>query len=206
MPKFWYPSEESTAAVCRMAKSARHVIDIGGDGKSNFPLAHETLGWEGDRKIDLDVDRLPYEDGSIDFVYSRHTIEDLSNPEHILREMRRVGTAGYICTPSPQAEVTRGIDASGTHMGYCHHRWIVWSRDGVLYLLPKYPIIERFPIPDQWPKLRNNRDAWQTQHHWKGPLSFCILKHFAHFNLGRLDERGMPIEYLELINMALGLD
>lgn len=201
--KFWHPY--NTDRICSRVEELKcnFVVDIGASAHK-FPMAHETVGWEADRKVDLDNDPLPYDDQSVDFVYCRHTIEDLANPEHLLREIRRVAKAGYIETPSPKAELTRGVDAYGTHLGYTHHRWLVFQqKDKKLLLLPKYPIIERLPIPDQWERLKNGPAMWNTEYFWTGPLNFKVLKNELDFHLGRIDERTVPVQYLDWLISAL---
>ena len=43
---------------------------------------------------------LPFPDKYFDFVYCRHVVEDLNNPFTLLKEMSRIGKAGYVETPS----------------------------------------------------------------------------------------------------------
>ena len=62
-------------------------------------------------KADLAEDLIPFPNKTFDFVYCRHTLEDMFNPFHACREMSRVGKAGYIETPSPAAELAKGVDA-----------------------------------------------------------------------------------------------
>src|ERR1700733_6220826 len=88
-------------------------------------------------------DPLPFGDKAFDFAYCRHVLEDLYNPFLLCTEMARVAMAGYIQTPSPLAEVCRGVDGnSPSWRGYQHHRFLIWDRNGILCFLSKYPIIE----------------------------------------------------------------
>ncbi|PHD74980.1 hypothetical protein COF64_13910 [Bacillus sp. AFS043905] len=50
--------------------------------------------------IDLNKDHLPFEDNTVDYVYSSHCLEHLSNLEHILSEIYRV------CKPNAQIFIT----------------------------------------------------------------------------------------------------
>ena len=60
--------------------------------------------FSGDVKCDFNIDSLPFEDNSIDEIYSSHCFEHLSGMGHILREIIRVcknGARVEIRTPHP---------------------------------------------------------------------------------------------------------
>ena len=83
----------------------------------------ETFGARTVHLVDLESELLPYTYKQVDFLYSRHTLEDLHNPLHLCREMNRVAKAGYIEVPSPASEFCRGVDGGKPHYrGYVHHR------------------------------------------------------------------------------------
>lgn len=201
---FWGPNRNDHNRVLRAVKAcgAKQVVDIGGRSDNLFPLATESIGWEGTHKLDLDHDRLPYDDGSVDFVYCRHTLEDLANPGHLLAEIQRVAKAGWLETPSPQAELTRGVDASGDHVGYAHHRWVCYVQDGVFTALPKYPVVERMPLVDSWHALIGG-EGWNTRHLFEAPLRFKVLRNEIDFNLSLIDARGVRQDYLYCLDVAL---
>lgn len=180
------------------------VVDVGGQKDRPLIKADVTIGWEGDEKIDLERDRLPFGDKEVGFLFCRHTIEDLANPEHLLREIQRVAQYGYIETPSPLAETTRGVDAFGQHIGYAHHRWLVWSVGGVLKLLPKYPLLETMQFERSgWGWLQEHGPRyWNTYHPFGGELKFEILTNERDFQLCMVDERQVPVEYEQLVNAA----
>ena len=127
-------------------------------------------------KADINEDKLPFADKSFDFVYCRHTLEDLWNPFHACREMARVGHRGYIETPSPMAELCRGVDGvceggefGGKHppwRGYYHHNWIVWEHQGVLQFVPKTPLVETFEVDGIEDSLRHAPSYWNTYYCW----------------------------------------
>ena len=50
--------------------------------------------------VQCDVEALPFRDKSLNFVYCNRVLEYAKNPEKAIQEMERVGTSGYICTPS----------------------------------------------------------------------------------------------------------
>jgi hypothetical protein len=114
---------------------------------------------------------LPFKDKEVDFVYCRHTLEDLFDPFLLISEMQRVGKAGYIETPSPLAELTRGIDGflnSELWRGYYHHRFFVWVKDGTLTFISKFPLIEHFTYNEGALEeaLRRGDSLWNTYYLW----------------------------------------
>ena len=82
-------------------------------------------------EIDIDYQTFPFETNFFDFIYCRHVMEDIQNPDFALKEMFRVSKyGGYIETPSPLIEITKDVDGnpfSNLYCGYIHHRYIVWS-------------------------------------------------------------------------------
>lgn len=176
------PSIEESV-LTRVKAKTPWVIDFGGNKTHRFVRATQTCGREGQKKVDFDVDKLPYKNGQVNFAYCRHTIEDLGNPRHFLKELQRVAKQGYIETPSPMAELTRGV--AGPQVGYAHHRWVVWSEGGVLNLIPKYPMLEPWSWFDYQDQLSDNPYAWNTYHHFRGKLKFKIWEHETDFDINK---------------------
>jgi hypothetical protein len=158
--KFWAPIKNITEAVetfC-LKNNYKNILEIG-PGYIPFSLATKSVGFNEKMadfiEIDIDKNLLPYENNEIDFVYCRHVLEDIQNPDFALQEIIRCSKAGYIETPSPLIEITKGIDGSpfaDKYAGYIHHRYIVWSniQKNEIYFLPKYSnIIDNFLEIDQ---------------------------------------------------------
>lgn len=199
MIKYWRANPVVEQYVARLASGT--VVDIGANRSHRFAPARFSVGWEGDWRMDLDRDPLPEECENA-FVYSRHTLEDLAYPEHLLREIRHRASGGYIETPSPFAELTRGVDSDPCeHRGYRHHRWVLWSDGATLHLVPKYPVVEQLPHFDFTEQLADPK-FWNTHHAWEGELSFKVWRHEKEFNLA-VSAAGCPsIEYAELLSFA----
>ena len=111
-----------------------NIIDIGcGSGTAKFPVATHLLDFNeienGDTsiKLDLDFDKFPHINNFFEFIYCRHTLEDIQNPVNAFNEFIRISKVGYIETPSPLVEIMKGVDAQNIYRGYIHHRYIVWS-------------------------------------------------------------------------------
>src|ERR1043166_6850718 len=132
---FWHRQPVVDAALCRrfgeFIGPAKLVVDIG-PGYDPWLFATEYVDCEEWSQLagkplhilDVELQKLPYADKQVDFLYCRHTIEDLHNPTLLLSEINRVAKAGYIETPSPLAELSRCTSGNhNTFRGFAHHRW-----------------------------------------------------------------------------------
>jgi hypothetical protein len=178
--KHWRPQPEVLAYVSSLIADGAKVLEIG-PGQIPFSKATHFIDINpGENRIRCDVqfEPLPFEDKSFDFIYTRHTIEDLIWPFPCLKEMSRVGKAGYIETPSPLAECVRGIDGNPHNWrGYFHHQWLVWNDGKTLKLLKKLPLMEYMPFPDENTMeniLRGNPMAWNSHFLWKEEIKWEI--------------------------------
>ena len=90
---------------------------------------------------------LPFADQFFAFSLCTQTLEDLADPEPLLRELRRVSSAGYIETPSRLYEQTTGRrDRMSTKPGQGHHHWIVEKTpEGRLMFFSKADSLDRHP-------------------------------------------------------------
>jgi hypothetical protein len=185
-------------AACGFAifDRATHLVDF---EKQNIPGKHVFT-------IDLDYDKFPYEDKYFNFVYSRHTLEDIQNPLHAFQEFIRIGKQGYIETPSPLIECMKDVDAnklSPSYRGYIHHRYIVWTKDHTLYFLPKYPLLDHITflepvmkkfryLANYYPVYWNNYYTWDPQH----PPNIVVYRNGINFSLAGDD-------YINLVNESI---
>lgn len=186
---FWKPLPQVEHHIAQHCATMgyRRIADVGGSKAHRFASAHRSYGWAGDVQVDLDHGELPLD---IDFVYCRHTLEDLANPAHLLGEIERIGCDGYIETPSPLAELTRGVDAGvAPHVGYMHHRWILWSDGATLFVISKYPLVELMRDLDRTYDLNQGPRLWNTHHQWTGPLQWRVLQHERDYNLHNTELR-----------------
>ena len=188
------------------------VIDVGcGPGSAIFPLATHILGKSlatNPRNLefidmDLDFDKFIQRDKYFNFVYCRHTLEDIQNPQNAFPEIVRIGKRGYIETPSPLIEITKGPNKDGMR-GYVHHRYIVWSdlATNTLYFLPKYPLIESINIEEgvlkKYNHLLNNYSVyWNNYYVWDDDSQPNIVVYRNEINFRIL------VDYGRLINEAI---
>lgn len=206
-PHFWHPAADVLAYVEAQCPQGARVLEIG-PGSVPFWRADVFVdfvdidGIPADRLIKCDVanERLPFADNSFDFVVCRHMLEDMFNPFPVCEEMSRVARAGYVETPSPLAEMCRGIDGTAPpYRGYHHHRFVVWDDGEKLNFVSKYPIIEHMTLEED--KLRDALISgpryWNTYYLWSGamqvkhlqsPLDFDIPKQYPHILNGALNQ------------------
>jgi len=94
------------------------VLDVG-SGAYPFPFAtmlvdlytentehrHDNLRTDGKPFKVVDINHLPFEDKSYDFVYCSHLLEHVEDPIRACTELMRVGKRGYVETPSIMSDV-----------------------------------------------------------------------------------------------------
>ncbi|HVI50342.1 MAG TPA: methyltransferase domain-containing protein [Candidatus Sulfotelmatobacter sp.] len=119
---------------------------------------------------------LPFPDKYFDFVYCRHVVEDLNNPFTLLKEMSRIGKAGYVETPSVMVEMCRGVDGKGAPWrGYHHDNWFVGNSSGKLIFVRKFPTVEYlldFDEDKYESVISNYQLYWNTYFMWDGRIDF----------------------------------
>lgn len=195
---FWFPNPEIIERLVSFCKINNYskILEIG-PGVSPFPLATTFVGFNEKvpNYIDIDIDKnpLPFKDKEFDFVYCRHVLEDIQNPDFALSEIKRVAKSFYIETPSPLVEITKGVDApqySNQYCGYMHHRYIIWYEETskTVHMLPKLGIIETLLFTSE--KLQNKINYLLNNFpvYWNSYL-FCenpdeiTIKMYNHFKL-----------------------
>jgi methyltransferase family protein len=205
--KHWHPLPSFFEWLAKQIPAKARVLDVGA-GILPFPRANvlvdaadpDALPGQEVVKCDFARNPLPFPDKSFDFVYCRHVLEDMHDPFSLCREMERVGKAGYIETPSPLAEMCRGVDGtSPPWRGYYHHHWIIWEYEGELRFVTKYPITEyvNFEGCNLADKLRASPIYWNTHLLWKErikishrqtPVDFHIMKDYGPMLASAIDQ------------------
>ncbi len=197
--KYWQPDPKIIDWLVgkRIAQTDK-VLEIG-PGTVPFKRAdvyvdfvdvdHTTLTGKQFLKLDA-TGKLPFEDKSFDFIYARHVLEDSWNPFVLCEEMSRVGKAGLIETPSPMAELGRGVDGtSPPYRGYHHHRWFIWVAGTQLRIVSKYALVEYLQFDEdkidnllQQPRYWNSYLCWEDRinyQHRQSPLDYSIPRDYA---------------------------
>jgi hypothetical protein len=210
--KHWYPIKEIENCLIKYCNinNYKNILEIG-PGNHPFPLSSKFIGYNENINnyinIDIDEETFPFENKEFDFIYSRHVLEDIQNPNFALKEIIRCCNSGYIETPSPLIEITKGVDCglkSDKYSGYIHHRYIIWSdiENCEIYFLPKYSsIIDNFIElynPIEFYKIINEQPlSWNNYFIWKDKQPKIIMyKNNINFNLN-------VENYIHLLNEAI---
>jgi SAM-dependent methyltransferase len=84
-----------------------------------------------DRPFDVvDIQKLPYEDKSFDFVFCSHVLEHLDDPGQAIRELNRIASSGYVEVPTRLSDVMFNFTGIQDH-----HRWHGLNLNGTLALI-----------------------------------------------------------------------
>lgn len=164
------------------------VLDIGSGGNP-YPRANVLLdAYEDtierfhaplvkDRPLVLGrAERLPFKDNSFDFVIASHILEHMPDPKKFLREIHRVGKAGYIETPEAFFERI---------CPFVFHRLEVTDDAGKLIITkktswcPDRNIVglyqKKFNKYPAWSKyLRKHPDPFYTRFYWENTVDFTV--------------------------------
>lgn len=202
--KYWAPDARVIHHVTSLINPSDHVLEVG-PGRPGFHTQFTRANVSVDQmdiegipnlvKCDLANDTLPFSDNEFDFVYCRHVIEDMFNPFGLLNEMQRVGKRGYVETPSPMAELCRGVDGrSPGYRGYHHHRYIVWLHGSELRLMAKYPIVEYLDFKDEYlvDLLRKGARYWNTYLLWENTIDWKHRQNAVDYDMLRDYPRILP--------------
>jgi len=180
--KYWGPIQQNLDYVASLVQNGDNVLEIG-PGDIPFSKATEFCGWVDEEKArlgkyknaDICSEILPYKNKEFDFVYARHVIEDLWNPIHAIKEISRIAKRGYLETPSPLCEMSKGVDGGDPpYRGYSHHRYFVWNDSNVLHLLPKFPIVEHMKVSNEsvMEQGLENPFSWNTYFYFEGDIQY----------------------------------
>lgn len=203
--RHWHPIQQVTDWLVGRIPIGARVLEVG-PGTVKFDRADvyvdmvDLANVPADKLVkgNIEKERLPFPDKSFDFVYCRHALEDMHNPFVACEEMSRVAKAGYIETPSPVAEICRGVeDEDGPWRGYHHHRFVVWSDGGTLKFVTKYPLIEFIRLDEAHVtgRLREGPAYWNTYYLWDGHIDFKHVESPQDFDI--------PREYPRILTEAL---
>ena len=109
-----------------------------------------------------DATRLPFKDKAFDFIIASHILEHMSNPEIFIKELQRVGKAGYIETPNFLCERLIPCEA---------HCLEISSVQGVLHIHKK-----KKPVEDSYMGEMNflQKDKKWSEIYFKDPDLFHV--------------------------------
>jgi hypothetical protein len=140
----------------------------------NFERPHEIGVDFGKPFIVADGHRLPFADGSFDYVIALHVLEHATAPERFAAELTRVSGAGFVQVPSSVSELT---------FGWPYHPWLIDREGDTLVFHPREG--RRAPVGDLFHRayaesalLRiwwaANRSLFHHSVEWRGALSVRV--------------------------------
>ena len=177
------PIPEVVEEVARKCEGLKSILDIG-PGTNPFPPATQAVDhrdWDygiKTRKMDFNQDQLP--EIQYDFIYCRHVIEDLYNPVNLLKQIWSSTERGFIETPSPMHELHKGVDGDGPLRGYHHHKWIIWTEDDTLMLLPKSNLLEHWEV--EFPQ-SVRKELVNNYYYFEDKIKFRIFEYEVDFSV-----------------------
>lgn len=164
------------------------VLDVGSGGRP-YPRSDvlldrltgaehrcgEDMMIDGRAAVFGDAKKMPFKDKAFDFVIASHILEHISEPEVFIKELQRVGRAGYIETPNALFERL-----------YPHpiHCLEVVSIDGTLRIHKKVQGVEDVFLGMQrilkddpaWAKFFHEApDMFHVRYFWKGSIDYVVL-------------------------------
>lgn len=141
-------------------------------------------------RADLEQDRLPWGDGSIDAITCMHLVEHLRRYDHLMREIARLLRPGgrlYLETPHPRTAFysSASHEAAGTftlnfYDDPTHVRPVStgemarWCREAGLVVM-RTGISRNWLFAASWPwywPRRSSRQKWTARSHWLGWSAF----------------------------------
>ncbi len=119
--------------------------------------------------------------GKFNFAICTQVLEDIRNPNYVLRILPEIAEEGYISVPNKNKELSlvegcapQDMAECGLYtpyIGYFHHRWICSILDGVFILFPKLQFVDCI---DKYEWV--NKEAWhELSFRWKGNIPFKII-------------------------------
>jgi hypothetical protein len=155
------------------------IIDIGGstsfaDGHLeaiadfNQPLAKSKYFFQGNINLPevwVQIHKHVKEHGKFDYAICTHTLEDISNPFFVCREIEKIASAGLIIVPSKYIELSR----FNHFRGFIHHRWIFDFIKGQFTGFPKVNLIEHERFT------HHIRDKNELIYEWQGAINLQLI-------------------------------
>jgi len=162
------------------------VLDVG-SGSTPHPAAdvlleryldpkHRYSAMVIDRPTVLaDACKMPFRDKAFDFVIAFHVLEHVSDPASFLKELQRVGKAGYIETPNAIFERLIPYDVHLLEIMNVNDRLLINKKVSARpdNFLNELELIKRSP---KWNRFFNgNPNLFHVRYFWKGEINFEIL-------------------------------
>jgi hypothetical protein len=189
-PNYWKPSFEIVDFLAKSLK-AKHpvlsqVVEMTNVPQHDmFALTTQKLEWYNTVPAMIKP--------GTDYVFVRHALEKLHNPQEFLEHLKLHVPRGYIETASPFVEMARQIYRGAPYRGHLHNRYLIWSsEDHTLHILPKTVMMEVLELEDdfendiyktlsQVPYYWNSYYTWDEEH----PLKWVYYQHGVNMDMDK---------------------
>ncbi len=165
------------------------VLDIGSGGKPH-PRANVlcerfvrstrdrcglSIDTQGKELVVGDIYSLPFHDHAFDYVICSHVTEHLTDPVAAIKEIQRVGRAGYIETPSELAEVLYDNPAH-ENVVYIEQQKLVFRKKGKYGHSDRIrPFVRRLGGRKDWRRIISH-DEFFMRYQWQNKID-CEVVH-----------------------------
>lgn len=95
-----------------------------------------------------------------DFSICTHTLEDILDPQFVVKKLSQISKQGFIAMPSKWVELSY---TGRPFKGWIHHRWIFDVIDGYLVCVPKLPYMEHIDTTSFKTKPEEIRIYWEGE-------------------------------------------
>jgi hypothetical protein len=79
---------------------------------------------------------------NFDFIICSHTLEDIKNPDFVIKNIIENSKEGFISVPNKHTEMSHV--ESLKYLGYCHHQYIFTLKDETFFALRKFVLLNYF--------------------------------------------------------------
>lgn len=137
------------------------IIDIGGAKEKHYPQKFSFIDYvldlnsadtkatnlvsiRGDINEEssfIEVEDYVKNNGKFEYSLCTHTLEDIRNPQLVIKKLTQISKAGLISFPSKYLELSR-FEKPYLFRGFHHHRWIFVIKENKITAIPKVNMIE----------------------------------------------------------------
>lgn len=149
---------------------------------------------------------LPFHNKHFDFSICSHTLEDLTQPLYLIRELVRVSQAGYIEIPSRLHEQTVGVsNRSSSFVGHSHHHWIIDKEENKLVFYKKQDSIVnpisyyRLPLNFYEKTTKDNPNLTSTSLFWEEQFEVRFESGFLAANKAKKFRQSLRISWQTIL-------
>lgn len=168
------------------------IIDIGGAKEKHFPQKFsfidyvldlnsadtketELVSIRGDINEEssfIKIEEYVKNKGKFNFSICTHTLEDIRNPQLVIKKLPQISKAGLLSFPSKYLELSR-FEKPELFRGFHHHRWIFVIKKNKIIAIPKINMVEHKILNSVEKKYQDSIGELYIE--WEGEIDFDTL-------------------------------